>query len=63
MPITPHRRQWHQRPWLLLSSLPLLLLLTMGAAGVDALHADRAGKEDWMRRHVGRVTKAVHTVR
>ena len=48
----------------LLLPLPLLLLLALFVAqrGVDGLHADRAGKEDWMRRHVGRVINAVPAV-
>lgn len=42
--------------------LPLLLALFVAQRGVDGLHADRAGKEDWMRRHVGRVINAVPAV-
>lgn len=47
---------------LLLPPLLLLLALFLTQRGVDGLHADRAGKEDWMRRHVGRVINAVPAV-
>lgn len=44
--------------------LPLLLLLLLLALySVAALHEDRAGKEDWLKQHVGRVIKAAPTVR
>lgn len=54
----PAARQ-QQRPLLSLPLSLLLLLCCCGARLTAALHADRAGKEDWMRRHVGRVVKAV----
>ena len=55
MPPRHQQRQWQRQPWLLLLLSALLLSLA------SALHADRAGKEDWLRQNVGRVTRAVHT--
>lgn len=53
-------RGWQQQQLLL---RPLLLLLLLVLSPVSALHADRAGKEDWLKQHVGRLTRAVPTVR